>query len=96
MENRYKELFQKILPTIKFSYPQDGGIVYNVIYEDIIEEERSLEIIVGYDRLSEKNKITVVPRVLNETLLYDIARISNLINLSNKSVIIKNLNQELV
>jgi hypothetical protein len=96
MESRYKELFQKILPKIKFNFPEPEGIEYEIIYDTFMESEGTLSMMVSYKRITPKNKITVVPKVLNQTLYTEIRTISRYINLENKSVIIENRDNELV
>ena len=96
MESRYKELFQKILPKIRFNFPEPEGIEYEIIYDTFMESEGTLSMKVGYKRITPKNKITVVPKVLNQTLYTEIRTISRYINLENKLVIIENRDNELV
>lgn len=96
METDYKKLFQKILPKITFSYPEPDGIIYEVDYKNIMITDRTISLLVDYSRITPKNKVTVVPRVLNETLHNDIKLISRYINIERKMLIIENTNTELI
>ena len=96
MANDYKKLFQKILPKITFSYPEPDGITYEIDYKNVMMTERTISLLVDYKRITPKNKVTVVPRVLNQTLHCDIKTISRYINIEKKMIIIENINTELI
>jgi len=94
MESKYKELFQKILPKITFNYPTPDGIDYEIIYDNFLESDKTLSMIIGYNRITPQNKVTVVPKVLNDVLLSEIKNIARYINLENKYVMIQNINND--
>lgn len=97
MVNDYKELFQRILPKITYNYPTPHGINYDVIYENIMVTEGAISIKVDYHRTTPYNKVTVVKKVLNDVLHWEVRDIQKYINLNNKSVIIEcNTKEELV
>lgn len=94
MESKYKELFQKILPKITFNYPTPDGIDYEIIYDIFLESDKTLSMIIGYNRITPQNKVTVAPKVLNDVLLSEIKNIARYINLENKYVMIQNINND--
>lgn len=86
MENNYKELFQKILPTLKFEYPEPKGLEYEVIYHEIEESPEMLNVYVESKPIREYGKIKLTKSLFTTILQSDIESIKRLINLDNKLI----------
>lgn len=94
MENDYKELFQKILPKITYNHPKPYGINYDIKYENVMISQGVISIRVDYCRNTPHNKVTVVKKVLNDVLRYEVKVIQKYINLNDKEVIIECITKE--
>lgn len=93
MERDYKKLFQKILPKITYSYNESDDIVYEIEYKNVMITDKTLSILVDYKLIRPKNKLTITPRLLNETLRCEIKSISRYLNMDKKIVTIVNANR---
>ena len=92
MENNYRELFQKILPNLRFKYPQPNGLEYNLIYEDVEEYSTYINIDVKYESVVESEKFKITNVLIEKALEYEIESIKKLINLNGKHIIVKSHN----
>lgn len=92
----YKQLFQKVFPKISYNISESDVIEYEVIYQDIIETNKLLLVVVEYKRILPPNKIKITNKVLNQTLFLDLQTISKYINAEDKSFIIKNVTDSLI